>query len=826
MQHLTTVQKWGSWGFPILLTFALVSGFEASGAEQDVLAGSWNVERSIPHPFPGHPGNVFLAQETVVIDSRPEGIWTRFRVLDDGGETIVEGAYSPDEKSLSLGELPVGWYRIEFSNENGEVEASTTAAVLAPLPAPVPPDSPVCLDTAMAWFARNNVEKQRNFASLAALAGVNWSRDRMNWGDMQTAQEIYADPGCNYDSSAYAAAGQGLNVLQVFHRTPSWIVQPELDGEEPGKRFPRDLRDLYRFCKAMAVRYKGWVQAWEPWNEANINGFGGHLINEMCSLQKAAYWALKSGDPEVIVCWNVFAGSGGRFHTEGVLKNETWPYYETYNIHTYNAPAAYLESFAGPREATCGKPIWLTECGIRLHTEDAPPWGDLPLEDEIRQAEFIAQSYASSLYAGVDRHFFFILGNYIERGIQFGVLRHDLTPRPGYVALAAVGRMLAGAEPLGRRLLDKEAAAWAYAFRAKHGQGPVDLVIAWAEKPFAWQLPFKVKRAYDYLGREITGEKSAPLTSKPVFLVTPENGLAGLEVEPPPPISPPRQGTPCPVVLQVELPVETVRLGPQAYELPAGTDIKVPIWVYNFGETGVSGALTVEKAPRDWQTQLSGETIEIAAMERRKVPLDVRMPTNGDAMLYGDWLHVHGDFGADGKPVVAFRLIGDRETIEPTGVTSIPGARDSARWADNAVGDATLTHRATEDGTIAFSVTFGEMDPWAYPRLNLDPGERPAASDTGIALGVNLLDGEGTMRVQFVEDTGAAYVATLPPSYKAPGWHRVSVLFRDARWGAHSRPDPDEKLQPERIVRVLVGINAQRNTKVRFAVRDLAWVRY
>jgi len=826
MRHLATTSSRKHPGFCLLLVLALIPAFGMAAAQQDFSVRAQSVERTIPQPLPGHPGNVFLAQETVVPPAPSEGAWTRFRVLDDAAKTILEGARLPDASNLSLGQLPVGWYRIEFVKQDGAAESWTTAAVLAPLPAPAPQHSPVCLDTAMAWFAKNNLDKQRNFASLAALAGVNWTRDRMSWGEIQSAQDAYANPGCNYDTSADAAAGQGLNVLQVFHRTPSWALRPELDGDTPGKRFPRDLRDLYRFCKTMAARYKGRVQAWEPWNEANIEPFGGHLINEMCSLQKAAYFGLKHGHPEVTVCWNVFAGSGGRFHTEGVLRNETWPYYETYNIHTYNAPASYLDQFEGPREAACGKPLWLTECGIRLRTENPHPWGDLTPEDEVRQAEFIAQSYASSLYAGVDCHFFFILGNYIERGIQFGLLRHDLTPRPAYVAFAAVGRLLAAAEPLGRRLVDQDTGAWAYAFRPKHGHDAVHVVVAWAEKAFAWQPPFKVKAAYDYLGREIAVEGSARLTSKPMFLVTDQNALGDLELESPPPISPPREGTPCPVVLQVELPVDTVRLGPQAYELPAGTDLEIPLWVYNFGDTPVSGTLSIEQAPEDWQTSLPGDTMAIPPMERAPAVVRVHMPTNGDTMLYGDWLHVRGDFSDTGKPLVAFRLIGDRDTIKASETKAIPGAHDPARWADNAVGDAVLTHRATQDGAIEFSVQFGEMDPWAYPRLSLEPAERPAGTDHGLALDVNLLEGDGVMRVQFVEDTGAAYVATLPISPEDRGWRYVTPLFQDAAWGAHSHPDPDGQLQPERITTLLVGINAQRNAKVRFAVRDLAWVRY
>ena len=46
--------------------------------------------------------------------------------------------------------------------------------------------------------------------------------------------------------------------------------------------------------------------------------------------------------------------------------------------------------------------------------------------------------------------FYFILPHYVEQQTQFGLIRSDLTPRPAYVALAAVGRFLADARPLGR----------------------------------------------------------------------------------------------------------------------------------------------------------------------------------------------------------------------------------------------------------------------------------------------------------------------------------------------------------------------------------------
>ncbi len=823
-------RRWspGRVGAVMLLASGLIPGFAVRGAERDPWAPLQNIERALPQPLPGHPGNVFLAEESVVVPVAAEGTWTRYRVLDDAGETVGGGARPAEGNSVSLGKLPVGWYRIEFAGEGGGVEAWTTAAVLSPLAGPAPQDSPVCIDTAMAWFARNNAEKQRAFASLASLAGVNWARDRMAWGELETASGTFAEPGTSYDTAASEAAAQGLKVLQVFHSTPSWAASAELDGEHPGERFPRDLRDLYGFCKTMAQRYRGRVLAWEPWNEANIMGFGGHLINEMCSLQKAAFLAFKAGDPNVTVCWNVYAGSGSQHHADGLLLNQTWPYFETYNIHTYNQPGSYLEQFGGPREAACGRPIWLTECGIGLHTRDAHPWGELSREDELGQAEFVAHSYASSMYAGVNRHFFFILGNYIERGVQFGLLRHDLTPRPGYVALAAAGRMFAGAKPLGRISIDEAAGAWAYVFRARPGGQPAEVLAAWADTPVRWQPGLKVEpvAVYDYLGRPRAFEAPLELGPRTVFVVVPEGGSEGLALESPPGVAGFREGNPSPVVLQAELPLEAVRLEPQAYEVTAGAPAEIPVWVYNFSGEPVEGRFAAGDVPAEWQAEVPGGAVQVEPFERSQIMLRVVLPPSGSDVLQGGWVRVEGDFGPAGRPVVALRLVASRDSVTPESVRPIAGAADPARWEDNIVGGASMSHRAMENGAIAFSMQFGEGDPWSYPLLRLEAAEQPAAEDDGIVLTVHLAEGQGVLRVQFIEDTGAIYTAILETLPGAEGPQRMAALFDDAGWAAYSQHDPDGRLEPERITAVMVGINSERNASAELVISNPAWVRY
>jgi hypothetical protein len=643
----------------------LAAGAQTQEAPRDVWHDPHRIARDIPATAANHPGNLFLAGEPVVVKTPQEqtgapqrtesrlGTPARWRAVDDANAVVAEGRVS--DGSANLGTLGIGWYRLDFLDNSGQVMARTTAAVLARLGAPTPQDSPICVDSATSWFASNDPAKQDRLAYLAALAGVNWVRDRMSWGGAQTGPDIFAQ-NTTYDSAAMLQAKHGLKVLQVFHDTPGWTTDRDLDGERASGRFPRDLRHLYGFCKNMAQRYGGRVLAWEPWNEANITVFGGHTIDEMCTHQKAAYLAFKAARLDLTVCWNVYAGSGTPLHAQGVVENEAWPYFETYDIHTYSKPDDYLSEFATARQGACGRPIWLTECGIGLHWKTERPWSELSPEDERRQAQFIAPSYASSLFAGVNRHFFFILGNYAENKNQFGILRHDQTPRPAYVALAAVGRLLADARPLGRFIPGESPAARVYAFRASPDGLERDVLVAWANEPteISWPPGISAEAVYDYLGRHDPALLPASLTPSALFIVLPRGSAAKLVLEPPASASAQRPGGICPVVLQFQMPQSATDLDQQAHVIPAGTPTSLGLFAYNFSGDKVSGTVTVQQAPDKWAITPASWTVVLDPMERKALPAQIVVPPGSAA----DWVKLQGDFGSAGRPVLAFRLMG------------------------------------------------------------------------------------------------------------------------------------------------------------------------
>ena len=527
-------------------------------------AGAAN--RTVPHPLPSHPGNIFLAGETIAVPAPPPGDSETWRAVDYEGRVVAEGAAKSGP--VELGRLPVGYYEIQRGA--GQTTNRLSLGVLEGLRVPTPLSSPICIDVAMAWFCSK--DKMPDVASLCALAGVNRVRDRMSWPELEPTKGVFA-PTNRYDWSAQAQAAAGLQVLQVGHQSPGW-------ANPVGKRFPLDLRDTYNFHRTLAQRWRGEIMAFEPWNEADIPDFGGHTGSEMASLQKAAYLGLKAGNPKVIACLNVFA-----VHRAATLRdlheNAAWPYFDTFNLHHYEGFDKYPKLYADFRAVSAGRPLWVTECSVTVKWHGDQQLQEPTEEDQHVQSERVTMLYACALHEGDQAVFYFMLPHYVEHQTQFGLLRPNLTPRPGYLALAAAGRLLADARPLGQIKATNDSIR-AYLFRARPDGQRADVLVAWSKNEGELELPEPPRACFDHLGRAHAVEgKVLKLGRAPLFAVLPTG--TQLQLVPPPKAPEKLAGKPAPLVLQACLPAESIVLGKSAYKIPAGPSASVPIYLYNFG---------------------------------------------------------------------------------------------------------------------------------------------------------------------------------------------------------------------------------------------------
>jgi hypothetical protein len=610
-----------------LLAIASGTGFRAAGGE---------IVRTIPPTLPSHPGNIFLAGESVVVAAPPGEVET-WRAVDYDGKLAAHGLLK--DGKAEVGPLPVGWYKIVRGV--GHITNRTFACVIEPLRAPTPLTSPVCIDVAMAWSYPK--EKMGDVANLCQLAGINRVRDRLLWEVMEPKRGQFVEAPNQYDFSAQIQQGAGLQILQVGHVSASW-ANPNT------KRFPPDLRDIYNFYREMARRWQGKVGAFEPWNEADIIEFGGHTGSEMASLQKAAYLGLKAGNSNVTACLNVFAiRRAATLSNFGA--NQAWPYFDTYNLHHYEPLSNYPSLYADHRAVSGGKPMWVSECSVHIKWRGDENLKELGDDDLRLQSERLTKTYVLAIHEGVQAVFYFMLPHYTERWLQYGLLRPDLTPRPGYVALAAVGRLLADAQPLGR-INAKNDSIEGHLFRAKPDGQPADVLVIWADSDAAYELAAPPKACFDHLGRSLNITNNIlHLGHAPIYAVLAEGARPSLI--PPPKRAKLLTGKPGEVVLQAFLPEEDAVLQKSAYKIQPGATKTVPIFLYNFGPKAARGRMKTV-VPKGWKVEFSTKT-EILPGDRKEVGLMLTSPA-GKEFSEAE-VGIRGDFGKAGEPVLALRFI-------------------------------------------------------------------------------------------------------------------------------------------------------------------------
>ncbi|MFP4283335.1 MAG: hypothetical protein ACLFU2_11985 [Opitutales bacterium] len=786
--------------------------------------------RGIPKPLEGNPGNLFLQGEEVRITLPSETDWV---CVDFDRSVVKKGTGAVAD----LGKLPTGYYEIQPSADidpgAGNLSRWPVAlGVIAPLQAPTPMDSPVAVDGALSGFY-GDPEDTRELeigANQAALAGVNWIRDRVSWRRMHLGPDQFAGR-TEYDVAARIQAEAGLRILQVpSPRGTPWM---ERDGSS---RYPFDLRVAYEFFSRMAERWDDEVGAWEPWNEPEWVAFGGHTGAETAAFQKAAYWAIRKGNPDALV--SLIALTGEYFeHLENLVENEPWPYFETFNFHQYFSLTENPDHFRILRAAAAGRPMWITESGIELRWEGPPEIGELTWEDQLKQARHVPKVFAVNLHQGVEAIFYFLLPHYPEGAIQFGITRPNYTPRPAYLALAAAGRLLAGAEPRGALEAPDQPFIRAFLAAAEPDGEERAVCVVWSDGPEAkWSIPAPdhFLAAYDLLGRPLPVEHGT-ITVGPgaCYLVYEPDAAQAIDLVPPPEPGPFLAGEPCPVVLQPRPHPEQVTQGVSHYLFEPHSTVSFPVHLYNFADRPIEAKLHLESAEL-FQLSLSTDTVTIPPMGR--VPIELSVETGpGPAHLGASLVRITADCGEAGEALLALRFAHVGDALKPVDSIPLEAGREAEAWT--AINDSGETAIATvgERG-IRVRAHFDQVrneEGLGRPRNTIQV-ELPVVDDErahpriqGIAFTVTPQEGEARYDVQFYEKSGASYwgygFVAEQSRFEQP--YRCVVLFEKLEDTTWPKRDADGGFDPEKVVRVRISATTTARTVV-FELSDLAWVRY
>jgi hypothetical protein len=555
-----------------------------------------------------HVGNVFIDSESVKfnINTTSEA---NLSVVDYYGKNVYKGKISAGKSELDLGNFQKGYYVLSIKSGD-ELKDIYFAVLPSPESRPDMNDSAIASDIAMSWLVKP--EQFDDLAKLINLSGIVWVRDRISWGELETTRGKFVDD-TKYDLSADIQTKNGLKVYQVFHATPVWAQEVKV-----AHSFPDDLRDVYNFGAEMARRYKGKVDAWEVWNEPDISVFSDELGDSYASMLKAMYLGFKSVDPDLLVLSCSFAMGPGNF-ADTIFQNDVGNYFDIYNYHVYDDWKKHVDRALNhinlmKKYGLENKPIWLTEAGRPIRRQD--DMVEYNVEQGRDVAEFLPKAIITSLLAGVDKYFWFILPYFRENDFMlFGLLRQDLSPTPGYCSMSAFTYALGEAKYLGR--LDI-AGVYAHVFKRSDNEIAIAFWIDEGKKAFKLNANAENGKLINVMGvdEEVKiGKLEA--TSSVKYLVLPADSLLdSLKVDYPkskPEVAPYNPDKVSPIVVRLRFPRDARDKKDETYKIKKGVSTRIGIELYNFSSQEFPCKIELQ-LPNGWQGTLNDDMITISRM--------------------------------------------------------------------------------------------------------------------------------------------------------------------------------------------------------------------
>ncbi len=342
--------------------------------------------------------------------------------------------------------------------------------------------------------ARYYFLNQEQITGYVKDMGARWVREQVTWKNVEDASRT--DPGrydwTEVDKIVNHLYANGIHIILTPLGTPK---QYSTSGS--GLPDADKMNKFGEFMYEMSKRYRGKVDAYEIWNEANLFRESGSPINirrYLSALQKG-YSSVKDGDPGA---WVVF---GALSPTETNDPNYAIPdtdflkqiyafnggevrkYFDAMGVHPggqINPPDTF---FPGPnpgpgpdwktssefyfrrieqirqimeQNGDGNKQVWLTEFGWASDTNAPPDFKYATINTEAQQAQYITRAYQKALneYPWIGVMALWNL-NYSLPGavtdppradgkndekVGFSVLRRDGSKRPAYDAFKALAQ--------------------------------------------------------------------------------------------------------------------------------------------------------------------------------------------------------------------------------------------------------------------------------------------------------------------------------------------------------------------------------------------------
>lgn len=230
---------------------------------------------------------------------------------------------------------------------------------------------------------------------LKVPVGTLGKTEGTEWNDIEPSNGTYDWTGLD-DAIALGRSAGITSFVYTFWSTPTWAssnasqscILTSIENYTGCAAPPAHIGDWDAFVKAVVSRYKGVIQYYELWNEANLaETFSGN-VSEMVTMAQHAYDDIKQIDPSAIVIAPSVSRVGIAPYSPGCISSECW-----LAQYLLAGGGRYADAIAFHPYACFDNDSACAQLGIACPQNAIETCAGMPIETEVSSIHSIMATY-------------------------------------------------------------------------------------------------------------------------------------------------------------------------------------------------------------------------------------------------------------------------------------------------------------------------------------------------------------------------------------------------------------------------------------------------
>ncbi len=388
------------------------------------------------------------------------------------------------------------------------------------------------------YFGVTHAGTKSEHYGLAKTMGAVWFRVDFRWADIEPRKGDWHFSG--YDAFVNRSKAENRKILAVLCYDTPWIHE-----EGKSKEFyisPDRVPDFLRFVRKTAARYAGKVDAFEIWNEPNLDRFWKGTMAEFMDLTVRAAAEIRAVAPGTVIVGGSFNGAPETFLPQmsrlGLFESLDVISFHPYGVNPANVATMSNDFVAAARAQGFNGELWITEIGY-------PTLGIFPnVVSEERFPEYVAKTLAGAIVSGVSKLIWYTFENDPDYGpgqvapgdspvrrseSTYGLAYDGLVLKKGGHAYSIVANLVNGSS-LRPDLVETSGLPRNATLLAFHSRSQGLVILAWNDGTvgrLSLRTPASMALLHEIDGSglsviDTSEERAFNLDSRPLVLVFPE----------------------------------------------------------------------------------------------------------------------------------------------------------------------------------------------------------------------------------------------------------------------------------------------------------------